>query len=241
MAGFLLSYLALGLSHYQLPHYIFVAFPFAAIITSGYLEKMVRGQLQRWEQALRLFHLVIFVLLWITLMLLLRFPFPDTPVIYMVIAMLALAGLIFLYVKTKNKPYRLIFLAIYTSIGLNFFLNSVFYPQLLKFQAGSEIGKWMKLHQIPTAKTGIYQYVIWRSIHFYAAGIVSQKDELSMYHSGDYLVTTTEKLKDLSARQIKFQQLFETPDFPVTRLSIPFLNPEKRPELLQHVILIQIL
>jgi len=183
---------------------------------------------------------VIFILLWIALLLLLRFPFPDTSVIWIALAILAITGLIILYIKTKNKPYRLIFLAIYTSIGLNFFLNSVFYPRLLKYQAGSEIGQWMKQHHIPAESTGIYQYVIWRSIHFYANGNVQQKDERSMYQPGDYLITSREKLNQLQSTGMRYKELFETPDFPVTRLSIPFLQPEKRPSLLQEVLLIQI-
>jgi hypothetical protein len=239
--GFLLSYLSLGMSKYQLPHYIFVTFPFAAILTAGYLEQLMNGQWKSWEKPLRIFHLLIFILLWITLIVLMRLPFPEMNIVWMMLATVGLAGLVFLYFKTKKSTFRLIYCCFYTIIGINLLLNAAFYPRLLQFQAGSEIGKWMKSHQIPTEKTGIYRYVIWRSIHFYADGIVQQKDETDLYQKGDYLITTVDQLAALREKQIKFKPLFATFDYPVSRLSIQFLQPDKRRELLEQVVLVKIL
>ena len=60
--GFLLTYLSLGMSKYQLPHYIFVVFPLAAIITARYLHRLLIEKKQQGQQKRnkKLFHWIWF-------------------------------------------------------------------------------------------------------------------------------------------------------------------------------------
>ena len=238
LSGFVLSYLSLGLSKYQLPHYIFVAFPFAAIMTSGLLEKLTQGELPTLKKYLTKSMMIVYVLLWTALVLLMQFPFPDLSVIWTILAVAGTIGLFFLYKRYVTSKYRLIYISCYTILGLNLLLNAAFYPKLLEFQAGSMVGKWMKERHIPASKTGIYQFTMWRSLHFYADGIIPQKDSLSTYQKGDFLITTKEKMLEIG-KERKIAVLFETPDYPITRLSLEFLQPEKRSRMLQKVSLIQ--
>ena len=46
--GFLFPFLAFSLSHYKLPHYIFVVFPLAAIITGKYVENLFKARNASW-------------------------------------------------------------------------------------------------------------------------------------------------------------------------------------------------
>ncbi len=238
--GFLLTYLSLGLSKYQLPHYIFVAFPLAAIITSGFFEDLMEGKYQRWLKPLLTFHFVIYLLLWVALFLLLFIPFPELNKMWSWAALVGLIALIILYFKIKQPAQSLLILSIYTIIGLNLFINTFFYPSLLKFQGGSNMGRWMKENHIPPTQTGIYQYQLWRSVDFYSNGILPFKDSLQQYRQGDYLICNKEQLNNIKAAGVSFEQLHETVDYPITRLSIEFLNPKKREDLLNHLVLLKI-
>ncbi|HMP86853.1 MAG TPA: glycosyltransferase family 39 protein [Lacibacter sp.] len=46
--GFLITYCSLALSKFQLPHYIYVVLPLAAILTSGPLQQFLKGHWKKW-------------------------------------------------------------------------------------------------------------------------------------------------------------------------------------------------
>ncbi|MEJ7588239.1 MAG: hypothetical protein WKI04_11825 [Ferruginibacter sp.] len=61
VSGFVITYLALVRSQVQLPHYIFVAFPFAAIITANFLYGLLyNNQWPQWKKPLLMIHVIIF-------------------------------------------------------------------------------------------------------------------------------------------------------------------------------------
>lgn len=238
--GFLLTYLSLGLSKYQLPHYIFVAFPFAAIITSGWLYDFSKGLFISWRKTILRVHFFIFILLWIALLALLYIPFPEISKIWLVAALTGFFGLFFIYLSYRSRSDLLLILSVYTILGLNLFINGAFYPALLKYQGGSNMGRWINDHGIQPAQTGVYQYKIWRSLNFYSGGTILQKDSLSQYQPGEYMICNIEKLKEFSEKKLKFEILFQTVDYPVTRLSLEFLNPRTREAMLSRLTLIKL-
>ena len=239
--GFIVTYLSLGLSKYQLPHYIFVVFPFAAIITARFLHGLLYEKKYRKLYSFLLsFHFIVFILLWMALIALLVIPFNTIPLYVPVIAGLLLTGLWFLFLKNRQSSLRLIMISLYTMVGLNLFLNSAFYPSLLRYQAGSTAGRWINDHKIPADKTFLYQYHVWRSLHFYAKGIIRHKDSLQDMKPGDYILTEDSKLPDFANRQIAYEVLHKGIDYPVSRLSLKFLNPAKREKQLKHYVFIKI-
>jgi hypothetical protein len=123
IGGFLLSYLSLGMSKYQLPHYIFVAFPFAAIITAKYLTALFEGQQEKARKLWLNVHFFIFVLLWLVLIVLLTIPFQTISKVYPILAGFTLIGLVFFYFKIKKNQSAILMMCLYSSIGLNLFLN----------------------------------------------------------------------------------------------------------------------
>jgi len=240
IGGFLLSYLSLGMSKYQLPHYIFVAFPFAAIITAKYLTELFEGQQEKARKLWLNVHFFIFVLLWLVLIVLLTIPFQTISKVYPILASFTLIGLVFFYFKIKKNQSAILLICLYSSIGLNLFLNGLFYPALLQYQAGSTAGTWIHQHQIPTKKTFTYQYFVWRSLHFYAQGLIHAKDDISTIQSGDYILTEATKLKDFENKPLRYEVLHQGVDFPVSKISLPFLDPKRRESSLRKYVLIKI-
>lgn len=120
--GFLLTYCILAKSQAQLPHYIFVVFPLAAITTARILYGLFfTDRLLSWRKPLQFFHLVIFALLWIALIGLMFIPFPEIPLFVKILSIIGfLVFTILIFNQLKNFP-KIIALGLYTVIGVNVF------------------------------------------------------------------------------------------------------------------------
>jgi phosphatidylserine synthase len=241
IGGFILTYLSLGMSKYQLPHYIFVGFPFAAIITAVYLNHLFdENQDSRWLKVFTNVHAVLFSLLWIAIILLLKIPFENIHVLYFIIAIVLFVLMIYYFSKIKTYKNKLIFVCVFTIIGLNLFLNAAIYPALLEYQTGSTMGKYIKKNNINPKNVFTYQFSIMRSIHFYSDGFVREQNNRDSIKSGDFIITTEEKLKELSNAKKDFSILKTGEDFGITRLSLIFLNPKTRKSVVTKYALIKI-
>jgi hypothetical protein len=224
-----------------LPHYIFVGFPFAAIITAEFLNNLISdNKYPKFFKQILYGHLVIFILLWIILVLILAISFDTIHWYVPALAFIVLVGLIVFFLKNKGERKILIFILIYTSLGLNLFLNTWLYPSLLNYQAGSSVGKWISANNIPTNKTYTYKFTIWRSLNFYSKAIIENKENVNTIGIGDYIITTENKLSELKNQGKNFKILYQGSDFPVTRLNLKFLNPKNRDGELETFVLILI-
>jgi 4-amino-4-deoxy-L-arabinose transferase-like glycosyltransferase len=238
--GFILTYVSLGLSKYQLPHYIFVAFPLAAIITAAFLHRLIyEKKYPRLHNALLYTHFILFTLLWAALICLLAIPFDTIPLYISILAAFLMANFIFLFVTRRKQTGMLLAICLYSILGINLFLNASFYPALLGYQAGSTAGRWLAERHIPLEKTYLYKYKIWRSLNFYAKGIIENKDSARQINPGDYILTTENKLPELGSNGISYHVLYRAPDYPVSRLSLKFLNPKTRKDRLTYYVLIR--
>lgn len=241
LGGFILTYLSLGMSKYQLPHYIFVGFPFAAIITAVYLNHLFNNNHNsKWLKVFTKVHVVLFSLLWIAIILLLKIPFESISVLFFILAMLLFVLMIYFFIKIKDYKNKLIFACLFTIIGLNLFLNGAIYPALLEYQNGSNLGKYIRKNHINPSNVFNYKFEVMKSIHFYSDGFVREKRNLDSIKSGEFIITSEEKLKDLSNAKKDFSILKTGEDFTITRLSLIFLNPKTRKTVVTKYALIKI-
>ena len=237
--GFIITYLSLGISKYQLPHYIYVVFPFAAIITANYLYNLIYQK--KWPvtfTVLYKIHVVLFSLLLAALTVLLAFTLPGISTFFVVLSAGALAALLW-WIFTQ--PKHLLLVCIFTSITINFFTNAAFYPALLKFQMGSNVGRYIYRQQLPADSTFIFRYREFKSIHFYARQNIYHKDSTAAIQAGNYIVTSKSLLPYLDSAGLSYTSLHTAAHFPVSRLSIKFLNPKTRLLLLDSVRIVKII
>ena len=236
--GFLITYLSLGISKYQLPHYIYVVFPFAAIISANYLYQLIYEKKCR-NTFLILYkvHVVLFCLLLAALTLLLAATLPDISKIYIVLSVGAIVAILW---WTFTQPRHLLLLCVFTSITINFFTNAAFYPALLKFQMGSNAGRYIYQHQLPPDSTFIFRYREFKAIHFYAKQNIYHKDSTAAIRVGDYIVTNNKMLPLIDSAGFNYDKLHTGDAFPVSRLSIKFLNPKTRAQVLDSFSIIKI-
>ncbi len=147
--GFLITYLALGSSSYQLPHYIFVAYPFAAIVTAKLLWDIVDGEKYKmFLRVMRPLQVAVSFLLLIASLVLMVYVFPQKPMI-IVVWFAFFAGWLFIALR-KSLKGKIFWLTASAIIIVNVFLNNVVYPALLQYQVGSQVGRYIHKNDIPT-------------------------------------------------------------------------------------------
>jgi 4-amino-4-deoxy-L-arabinose transferase-like glycosyltransferase len=230
MGGFLLTYLALGMSKYQLPHYIFVVFPFAAIITAKFLYALLFEEKYsiQFKNSLLWLHFVIFSLLWVALVFLLSYCFSSIPIWVACTAVFLFIVFWYLFFYRNKILPRLLTICLFTIIGINLFLNYSVYPALLSYQMGSVVGRWIHNNKLPTDRCYLYKTNDIHSLDFYAQSIIGHKDSTDQLLPGDYLIADKSKLADLDKAGKKYTVEYEGDDFHVTALSLQFLNPATR-------------
>jgi 4-amino-4-deoxy-L-arabinose transferase-like glycosyltransferase len=240
--GFILSYCSLGISKYQLPHYIYVVLPFIAIITAKMMYRLF------WEKKLPLLRTVLTPIQWIVCaallaapVLILLYSFPTTAVWPWLIPVISLIAAVVLWMnKEINK--KLISISLALIVGLNIFLSSWFYPQLLQYQSGSVVGRYIVDQKIPANKVFFYKFTgSGKSIHFYAKHIIGSIDSLDAAVTGTYLYTSDEGLQEI--RQSGKLHVIEKEglDYHVTALTGKFLNKKTRDEQCGNYYLVKML
>ena len=144
--GFLLTYLVLSRSQAQLPHYIFVVFPLAAVLTAAHFATLLEqaDRLHKWIKWFFGFHLFIFTILLIAMGLISNIPFGKMGIL----GTLILFGTFIIMIKTgfshQSLIQKWIAMSLVLMIGLNLILNSFFYPNLLQYQWGNALVKVAK-------------------------------------------------------------------------------------------------
>ncbi len=238
--GFILAYLALGSSAYQLPHYIFVAFPLAAIITSHLLVQMVEEQqfVKLYKFILPFFMAISFVLLLVSLALI-TYVFPAG---WSLIVLWAVCFSALLYLAFRKKLHgKILWLPASTMIIVNIFVTYHLYTTLLKYQVGSQVGRYIHDHSIDPKEVLCYDmHDPLNSLDFYAQGFV---DELSSFDSArppKHILTGDNGLNDLKQKGILFDMEKQGTLFKVSELTPEFLNPTTRSKVLKSYYLLKI-
>jgi hypothetical protein len=239
MGGFIITYLALGSSKYQLPHYIYVVLPLASVITAKFLYKLVYEN--EYPRLLKIFeksHFVIFTLLWVLLLILLFYCF-SSPVVISIAAAACFIVFAMAFYQKKSTGYFLK-MSLYSIISINLFLNLSIYPSLLNYQVGNNVGRWIKQSNLPREKIFIYQIHIWHSLHFYSNALITHKDSINQIQPGDYLIMPKEKLADFTAAPFQYDIIYETDTYKVSQLKLKFINPSTRKDVVTPFVVIKI-
>ena len=236
--GFLITYCALGISHYQLPHYIYIVLPFISIITAKcvYNTILKKGS-SILKSVLNGINIFIYVSVLLLLIVLLIIPFPSN--IYLPIALLITIAIIityFLYSKKILIP-RMVQFALFCILITNLFLSIFFYPKLLEFQLGNKVSKYITEKGIN--KNSFYLYHVYneRSLDFYSNFSFQNIDNLGKLKPFDYVLIDNKAMINDSLKSFNKVQLISA--FHVSTLNAKFLNPKTRDSALDYYYILQ--
>ena len=236
--GFLITYCALGISNYQLPHYIYVVLPFISIITAKTIHSsIILKENKIVENILKFSTNIICIIVFLLLIILLVIPFKINlylPIILLIITILIFAFSIYSKKYTFSKTIQF---ALYIIITTNLFLALFFYPKLLEYQLGNKVSLFIKENKL--SKNSFYLYHVYneRSLDFYSNFSFQNIDNLSKLKPAEYVLIDNKTYNIDTLKGFNKVQLISA--FHVSTLNANFLDPKTRDSALNYFYILQ--
>jgi hypothetical protein len=104
---------------------------------------------------------------------------------------------------------------------------------------GNTAAEQLAAKKINPEKVFLYHIYPGHSMHFYAKHIFQPQHQPDSLAKGHYLVAPKDSAATLMAKHSFLQVIGEGPHFGVTKLSLPFLNPELRSQEVPDYVLLQ--
>ncbi len=242
LSGFLLVMIAMSMSHYKLPHYIYVAWIFIVILTAEEIDNTLQNITKKYKWYLG-FQIFICFCLWLVGIWFIGFVFPLNNVLVWLGMVAALGGAVF-FLARDNTPFgKLIMPSLITIVGINFLLNAHLYPSLGEYQSGSKGAFYIQENNIPL--NNMYQFGEHQmSFEFYNQKIIKKTDidtiKSNMANGTVWLFAHENEKKILDKEKIKYNVVEKFKDFHITTLHIKFLRPSTRDKYLKYYYLIEV-
>lgn len=225
--GFITLFLIFSASRFQLSFYLNPLFPFLSIVTVGVL-------LNQSNRIVRIFSNIHFVLscLLVIGLVLLHYTFLSRPP-HIDTILIVPAGIILAFVIFFGKQHHLkkiIFATALVVLGVNYYLNREFYPELLTYQAESEAAYYLKMNKVDARDVvfvGEMESVADVIMH-QPTKVVSVEDVTASDVADKIVFTSPEGRARINAMGLKYEIITEFDDYPVTRLTGKFLNKSTR-------------
>ncbi len=144
-------------------------------------------------------------------------------------------------VFSKKVSGRLLWVSAAGFIIVNIFLTNGMYVPLLRFQGGSQAGRYIRTHSISPGDVVLYKPEdAFSSVHFYAQGIIDATDNLPGVQNRKYVLTMDKGLDELKQSGRPFDIEKQGQLFKVSELTPEFLNPEKRKNEVKNYYLLKL-
>lgn len=242
IGAFILMFIALSLSKYKLPHYIFITLPWAAILTARWA--ISTPQLRKWA----IIQWIIALLLIVVLFLITGVVFPTQLNQNLLNWIPLIFGSFWILYKTYPKSVKKSnFWQFQVGLGLliGFILNFQFYPNLLPYQSTTLAGKYFHDMGIPQQQRAQMGYG-GHALDFYSQSIIPhlntpQEAVDSLKAIGVLWIYTREGGREqLDATGIPYEVVTQFKHYQPALLSLPFLIPKTRESKLIPVEIIKI-
>lgn len=227
--AFLVTLAILSINPYPSRFDLIILCPMGALITAEYIYKIFYTVNN--EPARLLFKVqtilsfvfigLLFALVW--------FPFPEANYYGMIhfFALLSAFTWLIFFSSIRNK---LVIACTFLAIGTNLVLNTYFIPNLLNYQAASELGKLASQSAGTDLKLYSYRTEPSASLAFYAGVPVISDSTFKHLVSGKncFVYTTQDMLDEFKAARPDLQVIASRPDFPIHAVNIDFFDPAER-------------
>ncbi len=245
LAGFILPFIALSFSKYKLPHYIFITFPFASLLAGSYLDSLFALRSTQ-KRIISFYYIQLFISILFLLIIpfILIFVFPTNNLLILMPTIILLGAFIYFAFICKTQEHRIFTSSVIAFTALNLFLNTAFYPQLLKYQAGSVISKYVNSSKVNLNNIYFFQTKS-QAFDFYTKNITKEVTEINLADTLNarkeiFVFTKEGGEKYIEEKRIRVLETKKFNCFHVTMLTINFLNRDTRHKNLTPYYLIKI-
>ncbi len=241
--AFVFTFIAMSMSQYKLPHYIFITLPWAAVLVARHLNREATNM--RWQWA------GLYFIITVGLLVAFLAPFFVFPTANMAIWGVLLAGTVWLAIQVFKNPFPadsdlLVQRGVWASILIGFVLNFHFYPQLLPYQSAKAVTQFARDKGIPPSKMA-YFHRGGNALDFYNRDIVEDFEAYEAIRShakttGAFWLHADDAGKgELEMNDVRFEVANTFPHFQVALLKARFLDPAQRAATLDTFYLLKIL
>ena len=228
--GFALTYLVLSRSQAQLPHYIFVVFPLAAVVTANHWQNTLwnNNAMSKIVKEFYGFHLFIFSILMIAATLIAIVPFGFIGWIGAIIGLILFAIILIQFLSKRTIGQKWFYMSVVLMIGVNTFMNTHFYPHLLNYQWGNQLANVMDQKGWDKDKMVLYKIPNSNAFHYYGQHVFANTKDSLQLKEGNWVITDAVNDSSLKKQFPSSIPHYTSNRFHVTMLSLPFLNPNSR-------------
>ena len=237
--GFLPMFLIFSMSDFQLPHYLNPLFPFLAILAANEVIRLQK-YLPGWKvvTAVQWFLVILLFLLTVVIQ---YFYFRTMYNWYiLVVLIMVISWILAITFKNRDQASRMVYTGALAIGFLGFYLNSTFYPELIRYQSETSLANYL-------VETGIDpSEVVGFRKPCYPAGLKTQTILPVIYDPDSEqlirnLVFVDEKgLQELLEKFPSVEILQEFEDYRITQLRPRFINRDTRQQTLRKSFLIKI-
>ncbi len=229
--GFALTYLVLSRSQAQLPHYIFVVFPLAAVVTANHWQNTLwnNNAMSKIVKGFYGFHLFIFSILIIAATLIALVPFGFIGWIGAIIGIILFAIILIQFLSKRTIGQKWFYMSVVLMIGVNTFMNTHFYPNLLNYQWGNQLANVIDQKSWDKDKMVLYKIPNSNAFHYYGQHVFANTKDSLQLKEGNWVITDAVNDSSLKKQFPASIAHYTSNRFHVTMLSLPFLNPKTRP------------
>jgi 4-amino-4-deoxy-L-arabinose transferase-like glycosyltransferase len=255
LGGFVLPFIALSTSHYQLPHYTFVVFPLGAVIAARYVSLLITERPDREVKSVRIALIITSFIMAAIVLILSSWAFPMNNILLILTGLAVLSYVVYLFRDRKSPFSQLVLAPYWTAVGCNFIMNAHVYPTLLTYQSGSELGQELasqagfpfdKFYMLDVDSGNDY-FLFPHALDFYTARttpLLTRPDEVEaslIQNDTLWLYTDVKGLRMVRDTLQHKTEIVRTLDkYHVTMLTLPFLNPALRPTRTREVYLLKV-
>jgi 4-amino-4-deoxy-L-arabinose transferase-like glycosyltransferase len=229
--GFVFPFIAFSLSRYKLPHYIFVLFPLAAILTANYLHTILEQGSKATQGTFKWIQFFVASLLYLLGVLLCAWAFPLGNIWAWLLVLVGFSFTVYFALKGKNAFEQIVVPSVLGIIVLNFLLNSHFYPTVFQYTSTNQAAKYVRAAgQSENFRT--FKVKAW-GLDVYSQRTVPNYDSISqLVKDGprdSFFVFTNERgRKTIKEANLKVIEEKKFEHFHVSTLSVLFINPSTR-------------
>lgn len=237
LGGFWLVMLLFSASKFKLPHYLNGLVGILAVFTAAYLFEIYRRNQIRKIKILYSIQLVVVFGSIVGIGLLIHY-FTGIPSIIMYVLTVLIFAYVLFMIFVKENPFRkYVFISLLFAVAVNLFLNTQFYPVLTQYQGGLKLAEFVNESHLDKDKILMLKGNETWAFDFYTGRNTPRVEETNLKKE-DMLVISKEELAKLKRNYLIINAQNH---FRITRLSLKFLNPEKRAGQLDQMFLVKIL
>jgi 4-amino-4-deoxy-L-arabinose transferase-like glycosyltransferase len=238
LTGGLLLLLLFSLSRFQLPFYTNAVFPLFAVVTAPFCV----NQLNKFETKFRLIGQWIFVILLPVAILMVTFYLkPAYNLLFVIggVVLVIIALLIFLKIKEAQK--RVFFLNCIAALLVGFYLNTVFYNEIIPYKGQIAAAEYINQNQSDTAQVytvnaenNIFQFYCKKPVSLFPV------EEFNSYKppGASVFYVNQQSMDYLKKTHADFKIIISFINYPKEPLLPAFINKTTRYSVLDHVYLI---